>query len=327
MKDRKPVQTELNLQNVTGPVLYSHPIPERIGSLYTNEVIRFFIPIDFFKSSSDLHPNNLFGTNVYPITSPLPAVCVHQGIISKISSRPEETFAGARVLNIYEDEDNYALDRVERFELKNVTEKVIGVDLIIRITGIRSYFEGSKQFDVKTKGSMTITAHGFAVIFGQTIYSQVEAFDMELLSLLKQLPDDSFYDERNWLRFGLTGEPIDCYDVRDFCDDGIPFSKWLSQKLRASSLYFDTMTDRYEMAMMLNGDKIILKLAKLHQPLQSIAQIRSDGTPIKQTSKTYMMDQIEWENVEWSEEGVTINGEFFGPIVSYFWAKRKRPLQ
>ena len=315
----------IDLDNVTGPVLYSGPIPESVGDDYENEVLRFVITIDNFKSSADLHPTNFYGTNVYPINSPLPAVCAHQGIISKISSRPEESFSGARVLNDYD--SNYELQRTERLEMKGIGEKVWGVDLIIQVTDVRTFFEGSKQYDIKTKSTTTLKTHGFAVLFGQTIYQPMEGFSMELLGLIKKLPRDDFYEDRHWCRFGLTGEPIESYDVKDFCDDGLPFQMWLSQKLRASSLYFDTTTDRYELAMMLNGDNIILKMAKLNQPLPSISQIRSDGTPIKQTSKTIVMEQIEWENLFWDENGVTVNNEYIGPIMCYFWAKRKRPIQ
>ena len=290
-----PSKIELNLQNVIGPALYTHTLPDKLGSMYVNEYIRFFIPIDAFKSSTETHPSTMFGTNVYPIGSPLPAICVHQGVIIKISSKPEDSFLGARVLNIFD--DDYNLVRSERIELKNVSDRVIGVDVVVQVTDIRSNFEGTKQYDVKTKNSTSFSSYGIAMIFGQTVYfSQVSqpnniydtSFDMDLLNILKtpeakeSLP---FLEDRKWCRFGLTGEPAYCYDVLDFCDEGLPFQQWTSQRLRASTLYIDTTTDRYEIAMMLNGDKIILKMAKLNQPVLSLAQIRSDGTPIRQAKR------------------------------------------
>lgn len=323
---------ELNLDNVIGPVLYTHTIPDKIGPMYINEIIRFFIPIDSFKIATETRPTNMFGTNVYPINSPLPAICIHQGIII-INSKPEESFLGARVLNLFDSDFN--LVRNERIELKSSNNPVVGVDLIIRVTDQRTNFEGKRQYDVKTKTSVSLSSYGIAVIFGQTVYSsQVNqpniydnSFDMDLLNILKTPECLPFFDERKWCRFGLTGEPVYCYDVLDFCDEGLPFQQWVSQRLRVSTLYFDTTTDRYEIAMMLNGDKIILKMAKLNQPILSLAQIRSDGTPVRQASKTIIQEQIEWENLVFSEKGITVNEEFYGPVMSYFWAKRKRPLQ
>lgn len=329
---------ELNLENVIGPVLYNHTIPDKIGPMYVNDFIRFYIPIDFFKSSTETHPANMFGTNIYPINSPLPAVCVHQGVINKTGSKPEDIFLGARVLNIYDEDFN--LVRTERIELKSANNNaIVGVDIIIQVTDSRSNFEGSRQYDLKTKSSVSLASNGVAFIFGQAVYSSQVAqpnnvydssFDMELLNILKtpegkeSLP---FFDGRKWCRFGLTGEPVYSYDVLDFCDEGLPFQQWVSQRLRVSTLYFDTTTDRYEIAMMLNGDKIILKMAKLNQPILSLSQIRSDGTPIRQASKTIIQEQIEWENLSFSENGITVNEEYYGPVMCYFWAKRKRPLQ
>lgn len=329
-------QFEINLQNVIGPALYTHPIPEKIGQLYTNDIIRFFIPIDSFKSGSEVHPANMYGTNIYPINTPLPAVCKHQGIIFKVSSRPEETYEGWRLLNEFD--EGYNVIRTERTPITNIKERVVGIDIILQITDIRTQFEGSRQYEIKTKSSTSLSTYAIAIIFGQPIYlSQTtqpniydNTFDMDLLFLLKndqQQPIVPFYEGRKWYRFSLTGEPVECYDILDFCDEGLPFNTWVSQRLRQSTLYFDTASDRYEMAMMLSGDKIILKLSILNQPVMYIAQIRSDGTPIRQANKTILIEQIEWENVVWNEEGVTINDEYFGPIMSYFWAKRKRPLQ
>lgn len=333
----KKAKFELNLPNVIGPVLYSHTIPDKLGSMYVNDFIRFFIPIDSFKSSAETHPSNMFGTDVYPIGSPLPAVCVHQGIIIKVSSKPEESFLGARVLNVFD--DDYNLKRSERIELKNVTDHVVGVDLIIQIIDLRSNYEGTKKYEFKTKSSNSISSYGIAVIFGQTVYSsQVSQpnsiyespFDMDLLSILKTSEAKEnlqFFDDRKWLRFSLTGEPAYCYDVLDFCDEGLPSHQWISQRLRTSTLYFDTNTDRYEIAMTQNGDKFILKMARLNQPILSLSQIRSDGTPIRQASKTIIYEQIEWENIIFGEQGITVNEQLIEPVMCYFWAKRKRPLQ
>jgi hypothetical protein len=94
---------------------------------------------------------------------------------------------------------------------------------------------------MKSKSSKSQTPD-IATIFGQPVTTQPAFFRMkDLYGLSEEMPD--IEEEGHWLRFGLTGEPMESFCLNDLIDDGLLQAHWLSLKLRKSSVYFDTETD------------------------------------------------------------------------------------
>lgn len=314
---------ELDFDSVLGPFQYVDPIGEEIATLLVNQVIHIYIPISHFQFLSSSSRNcNLIGTNVYPYNSILPLVAVHQGVIFVDKQNGDQNnFGGARRVNIFN--KDWELTREDRRVLKiNGNQTIQGVDLILKVTEKIVKFEGTKQYEFKTRTSAKSPFNGLAVIFGQATHLEPETYDISQIAHMPKLINNSANDH-HWLRFGLTGEAMDSYDLVDFIDEGRPSDKWLCFQLRKSSLYLDTDIERYELSST-NG--ILFRLCKLKKPYICIAQMRSDGTPVKETKRTLIKDQISWENIVWHEKGVTVDDFLVDPILSYFWARRRRGI-
>lgn len=315
---------ELDFESVFGPFLYADPLGEETASMLVNQVIHFFIPISHFSFLSSSSRNcNLAGTNVYPYNSSLPLIAVHQGVIFLDKQNGDQNnFNGARRVNIYK--KDWELAREERRKLKITGNQTIkGVDLIIRVTEKLSKFEGTRQYEFKTRTSAKSPFYGLAVIFGQATSVEPEAYDISQIVHIPALLNCEINDH-HWMRFGLTGEAMDSYKLVDFIDEGRPSDKWLCYQLRKSCLYLDTLSERFELSS-LNG--ILFRLCKMKKPYICIAQMRSDGTPVKEFKRTMIRDSVNWEDIIWNEEGVTVLDFEVKPVLSFFWARRRRSIQ
>lgn len=202
-------------------------------------------------------------------------------------------------------------------------QNVAAIQLILAIVPPPGRYQGSTQYGVKSRASnkKDTCQFGLVFIFGQPLSEMPkDAMKMKMLQFTG-LEKEIIRDE-GWLRFSLTGEPISSFRMRDFVDDGVKNSEWLTVKLAKKCVYFDTEADRYEFSMAQNGHS--LKLSKLKKPAVTIGRMKQDGTPIRDANKETLAEDIVSCELIWDECGVTIRGERYGDFLGYFWVKRKR---
>lgn len=307
---------DILLDDVIGTVRYKNPIPENLIDKMVGHVFDFFIPITLFHNlSKSTISNGLIGVNVYPFQTPLTSIVMHQGVIGESDDGDTVYF---RCVNEYDHE--WCVVGQDRHPAK-VTQ-VVGIEVVFSVVERFSRYEGAKQFNVRSHGSKT-AVHGIAFIFAQPLTVEPETLRMKDLYGLG-LEDHVIGDDEHWLRFGLTGEAMNSYKLLEFVDDGLPRTQWLSMKLRKSSVYFDTQTDRYELSLTRNAQSI--RFCRLKHPLQCIAKVKADGTPVSDSAKEVCEENIVWKDVQWQDNGVTIRDIFYGPFLCYFWGRRKRPI-
>jgi hypothetical protein len=195
-----------------------------------------------------------------------------------------------------------------------------GIELYITFTPKLPRFEASKQWDIRSK-AMRSEAVGLAVVFGQPAFQKYDTFKLKDLCSL-DFERDMVDEPVQWLRFSLTGEAANSYDVHAFLDDGLPCGQWLGMKLHRQCVFLDTVNERYELSMALNGQS--LRFSKLKAPIQGIAHLTGDGTPAKEVKKDVLHDHLQWIDIVWDDTRVTVSGERYAPILCFFWCKRKR---
>ena len=308
--------SSIAFDDVIGTVRYKRPIPDTLVDKMVGHVFDFFIPITTFQTiARNTVSTNLVGVNVYPFQTPLTSIVFHQGVVVEGDDGEVSYW---RVFNEYDDEWNMYNQVREPCKMA----QVVGVEVVFRVIEKYARYEGAKQYNVRSHGSK-IAANGIVFVFAQPVAIEPEMIRMKDLYGLG-LEDELIGDDEHWLRFGLTGEAMNSYNRLEFVDDGLPRTQWLSMKLRKASVYFDTETDRYELALTRNAQSIVF--SRLKQPLQCAAKVKMDGTPVVDTAKEVCQENIVWKDVQWDETGVTIRGEFYGPLLCYFWGRRKRPI-
>lgn len=318
MQKFESLSLEILLKNVYGPFLYTEPIPLDHLSMMVDNVFRFFVPRTSLPSSTsslNLQSTTMFGSNIYQYNSPLPMILHHQGI--RYFKKGKER--GARLLNIYD--ENHNLIRCMRKETN--VENAIGFEIIFKVIE-KINFAGSEQFGVKTKSSGKRTASGLVIVFGQPIFEQISLFNLDLIFGIedsKKNADDGFGG--HWLRFGLTGEAAKSYDVNDFIDDGLPVEEWLYNRLRKASVYLDTEKERYELSL---NENDTLKFARIKEPIP-LKTIENELTPIKDSKKEVLENDVAFNKMCWNDIGIKINGKQYGQFLNYFWCKRKKELE
>lgn len=310
--------SDVLLSNVYGPFLYTDPIQFEYLPMMIDNTFRFFIPRTSLPSSTsslNLQSATMFGNNIYQYNSSMPMILHHQGI--RYFKKGNER--GSRLLNIYD--ENYDLVRCMRKEIN--VEDAIGFEIIFKVID-KVNFVGSEQFGVKTKSSGKRTACGFAIIFGQPIFEQIPLFKLNLiLGIEDKTNDESEGFGGHWLKFGLTGEASNSYDVNDFVDDGLPVSEWLFNKLKKGSVYLDTDMERFELSL---NEDYTLKLSKLNE-LISLRSIENELTPIKDSKKKVLENSVAFNRICWNEIGLKIDNKQYGQFLNYFWCKRKKILE
>lgn len=308
---------DLHYDNVLGPILYKRPIPDYFAEHLIGQTVLFFIPIsEFSPSSLDTLPS-ITGTNVYSYTSSLPVMAIHQGLILlKPKDLPPNSYS--KILNVFS--PSWSLVRQDRRSVRVGPQPPVGIELLITFTPKRSPFESSRQFGIKSKTSRAEVV-GMALIFGQPTLQRYDTFSLKDLCSM-DFASDLIDEPLQWLRFSLTGEPANSYDIQAFLDDGLPWGQWLGMKLHRQCVYLDTITERYELSMALNGQS--MRFARLKPPLQCISHLTGNGTPAKEAKKEVICDHLQWEDIVWEQEGIVVRDVRYGPILNYFWCKRKR---
>jgi hypothetical protein len=308
---------DISYDSVLGPILYRKPIAEHFAERLIGQTVHFFIPITEFDSATLENPPSIFGTNVYSSNSPLHVIAVHQGVLTVRSSDDPPT-SYSKCLNIFS--ENWALLRPERRVIRGAIPEPFGLELYITFTPKLTRFEGSKQFDIKSKSTRSEMV-GLAVIFGQPAFQRYETFKLKDLCSL-DFERDLVDEPVQWLRFSLTGEAANSYDVHAFLDDGLPLWQWLGMKLHRQCVFLETVNERYELSMALNGQS--LRFSRLKPPLQCISHLTGDGTPAKEVKKEVLHDHLQWVDIMWDDSGITVRDLRYAPVLCYFWCKRKR---
>jgi len=322
----KPVQEPNNLtfDSVIGPILYTQVISDSIIPFMANNIFEFFIPLEEIKKVLlNIKNYTLIGNNVYQSNSSLVAVCLHMGIIIATPAKDNSIiFSGSRFVNVFD--HSWQVNSSKRTEVASREDKpIVGATLLACVTQELNKFEAQKSYEIKSRASNKCSAHGFAIIYGEPCYSKPVCIDSSALECLLYAPPETILEsESRWMRFGFSGEPMRIYNLLDFTDKDQPVSNWVSQKFKHSSLYLDTDECRFELTAISQGK--FYRFSVLSESSPTLFQIKSDGSPIKDEKKKILLDSIEWHNIIWGIDSVTINGQLFGPLKSVFWAKRKR---
>lgn len=320
----------LNLESVYGPFKILDQIPESNFNFMVNKTYELFIPIKLITDSyENIKAHTLIGNNLYSVLSSLIAIIYHQGIIvanvTEITTNHQEpkysvSFSGNRVVNVFDQE--YNVTQSDKFAVEQKQdEQFVGVCLIVQITPEIQKFDSVKNFEVKSragKGGL-----GIELIYGEPTFIEPQCLEQSALYCAAFF-DEPQYDELdlNWLKFGFSGEVMTNYDQRSFIDYDLPYEQWLTQKFKKASLYFDTFDQRYELTATQGGK--LFKLSLLLDNAPSLGQIRSEGSPLKEDRKMLIADSIDWATIIWDTDSININDVKYGPIHSYYWAKRKR---
>ncbi|KAH0789304.1 hypothetical protein GPJ56_006755 [Histomonas meleagridis] len=316
MEEEEEEKNEINItySGVYGPFLYSDVIPNELAQIMAGHIFRFFIPSKNQLSPTNNSPNPTYGTDIYPSNSSFHIILFHQGVIF---FKKANSIMGARVANVFDDDLNVI--NSERKEIK--IDDAVGFEIVFIMTDKMTNFIGSEQFGIKTKTSTKKPMNGIAVLFAQPLFQEVPNFPMNQIYGIDFNDDDETNDGCHWLRFGLSGEATYSYNVMDFIDDGLPMNEWLFYKLKKMSVYFDTDTTRYELAMNTN---LTIKFSRLKPPYSSIKLMEAETSPTKDAKKEILKNNVTFDQICWNEHGIKIEGEQFGEFMNYFWCRRKR---
>ncbi|EAY02353.1 hypothetical protein TVAG_054510 [Trichomonas vaginalis G3] len=312
----------IELDSVYGPFKVVNQIPEILFPFMADKAFEIFIPIKIIIESYEaIKLHQLVGNNVYQCTSSLIAAIFHQGII--IANQLENgqiEFSGNRLIIVFDADWN--VTQTERYPLQQKPDEMfVGVTLIFKVTQEMQKFDSAKNYDIKSKSGKG--SHGIAIIYAEPALVEPQCLDQTSMDCVAFYAKPQYDEmELNWLKFGFSGEVMSNYDIRNFEDYDLPYENWLTQRFKKASLYFDTIDSRYELTATQGGK--VFKLSQLLDNAPSLGQIRSEGSPLKEDKKMLIVDGLDWPTIIWGEKTITINDVQYGPIHSYFWAKRKR---
>lgn len=311
------------ISNVIGPFKFTHSISEDLYSTLIDAKIEFFVTLDLITTTFNNYKNyTLYGSYIYSANSSLAAVALHQGVIMiKPKNNAEFNIECSRVYNTYD--DNFNLISNNKFLLKK-NDKICGVNILVQFISERETFDSVKLNDIKSRPYTKLPMVGMLFLYGEPVFSDVKCFDQSMLEgvqFMNLTSSEDIRSDNRWLIFGRSGEIMHPYSIYCFLDDDKPIEEWVSTKLKKSSLYFDTNTNRYEFCSMSINKSFRFSRLLINDTIYSI---RNEMTPVKDDKKEILEDDIEWKNIIWGVDGVTINGNYYGPFNCFHWVKRRR---
>jgi len=114
--------------------------------------------------------------------------------------------------------------------------------------------------------------------------------------------------------FNLVNEPWAKYTLAAVCDRGLKRHDRTSARLQSNVLYLESYTDRYEVSRVGVVDGVEhFRFARCKRALPG-KSMRAVGVPLAEIEREVLQDGVQWEELEWSHNAVTIRGDKY-PLV------------
>lgn len=106
--------------------------------------------------------------------------------------------------------------------------------------------------------------------------------------------------------FSLSNDAWMKYSLQAVCDHGLKPHDRTSAKLKSSALLLETYGTRYELSRQ-DADAELYVLSKCTSIL-SCKEYKAAGVPLPKSMKTVLEDGLQWEEIKFSNSGVSIRG-------------------
>jgi hypothetical protein len=136
------------------------------------------------------------------------------------------------------------------------------------------------------------------------------------------------------LVYNLSNEPAFVYELALICDRGAEPEKWTSYKLKHAVLYFESLTERYELSCEEknsnnnNGANSFdtYRWARVLKPYDTDrAALEKTSVPLEAPRLAEVLHAtLDWNEFLWDNSGVIVAGKLY-KLVRMFWFPRTKP--
>lgn len=301
--------------DVIGPIKYNKDILKYLKDpSYEERTLELFIPLEEVIQSFNNQKNcQVYGTNFYQITSNIPLIVLHMGIIKITKEEDQQIISGSKVSNQFDISRQFGDCKTTKEDVNLCGQKIAGVIMLICLVNSDFSFRSSSNNDIKSKSGKP--DKGIAVLYGEPVFSEPLCINQVDLPYLKCVGEFLSEKDKGWLIFGLRGEIFNAYNIYDFISYDKPPEKWVYNNFLRNSFIFDTETDRFEISRM---DQHIFRVYSVSPSSPNVFKLKLDGKSIPNDHKSVIFDSINWNSIYWQNEGVKIFDRNFR-IKGYFW--------
>ncbi|CAL9069418.1 unnamed protein product [Musa banksii] len=306
-------------------------------TLQNGPILEIRIPAEYVTSANrQVKGAQLWGTDIYTNDSDLVAVLMHTGYISPTSSRPPSSIQELRAtIRVLPSEDCYTSTL-----RNNVRSRAwgAGIDCSFRVERCCIVKKGGGTIDLEPRLTHT------SAVEPTLAPVSVERTMTTRAAASNALRHQRFVREVT-IQYNLCNEPWLKYTINVVADKGLKKPLFTSARLKKGEvLYLETHFRRYELCF--NGEKAVMltsyqAMESEHEKLQnhgshvqngdrnstereSITDVfrwscckralpeqlmRSSGIPLPVEHLEVLEDNLDWEDIQWSQTGVWVAGK------------------
>jgi hypothetical protein len=128
--------------------------------------------------------------------------------------------------------------------------------------------------------------------------------------------------------FNLSLEAAHPFSLDNFADKGMDEAKFLSHRLKKSSLYLETASKRYELSQENEEDEEQIfesqpryRWGEVKGPVlfKDYEFIYERGSPLEEKWLVGVTGNLEWKSLEWTSTGLYVADVLYGPFRCFFY--------